>query len=105
MSGSKVHAQLYSRFLLSFRVTHLLSEGLRIELPWLPILEMGKFHALTLTVDKWPFGIIVTRHFRSKPGHSTARVYSKQIDRTLKVRLKEWLPRLLRPAILEYESF
>ena len=51
ISGSKVHAQLYSTFLLSFKVTHLLSVGLGIELQLLPISEVRKLHMLTVAVS------------------------------------------------------
>ena len=50
ISGSKVHAQLYSTFLLSFIVTDLKSAGLRSKLQLLPTSEMRKLHTLTLTV-------------------------------------------------------
>ena len=49
---------------------------------------MRKLHTLTLTV------ITVTRHSRPKPGHSNSRVFCKQIDRVLKMRFNERLPRL-----------
>ena len=51
ISGSKVNPQLSSTFLLSFKVTHLLSAGLRIELQLLPISEVRKLHTLTLAVS------------------------------------------------------
>lgn len=105
MSDSIVHTQLYSTFLLNFIVTLLLSAGLRIELQLLHISEMGKFHTLTLTVGDWTFEITVTRHNRPKPGHSNKRVYCKQIDRTLKMRFKEWSPRFLRPTISQLWKF
>lgn len=49
ISGSKVHIQLCSTFLLSFIVPNLLLADLRIELQLLPISEMDKLHTLTLT--------------------------------------------------------
>ena len=49
ISGSKVHIQLCSTFLLNFIVTNLLLADLRIELRLLPISEMDKLHTLTLT--------------------------------------------------------
>ena len=90
---------------LEFKVTHFLSEGVRIELQLLPISEMAKFHTLTLTVYDWPFGITINRHFRLKPGYSYMRAYCKQIDRALKELFKERLPKLLRPTIPELWKF
>ena len=49
ISGSKVHIQLCTTFLLNFIVTNLLLADLRIELQLLPISEMDKLHTLTLT--------------------------------------------------------
>ena len=43
--------QMYSTFLLSFIVTHLLSDGLRIKLQLLSLSEMVQLHTLTLIVN------------------------------------------------------
>ena len=105
-SGSKVHAYLYSTFLLSFKVTHLLSEGLRSELQLLPILETGKFHAPTLPVDEWRFGKTVTRHIQPKPGHSNARVYCKKnLQNIERIDSRSHYPDFYGQPFPSYESF
>ena len=65
---------------------------------FLLFLKLRIFHALTLTVDEWPFGIIATRNVRPTPGHSNPRIHCKQVDRTFKVRL----PRRLRQPFPNY---
>ena len=89
ISGSKVHAQLYSICLFSSMLTPLLSTGLRIELQLLFNSEMGISHALTLTVGGCPFVITVTKHFRPNPGHSNERLFYKPIDRALEIQFQK----------------
>ena len=38
------------------------------------------YSTLALNFKDWPFGIIVTRHFRPKSGHLNDRVYCKPIE-------------------------
>ena len=46
---------------------------------------MRIFHTLALNFKDWPFGVIVTRHFRPKLGHLNESVYFKPLNRTLKM--------------------
>ena len=61
----------------------------------------GKISCSTLALNfkDWPFGVIVTRHFRPKSGHLNDRLYCKSIDRTLKMLFIEGSGKFLRPTI------
>ena len=58
--------QMYSTFLLSFIVTHLLSDGLRIKLQLLPLSEMVQLHTLTLIVNYANFWHNCNQTFQTK---------------------------------------
>ena len=95
--AQKVHARLYSVFLYrSLIMNELLSTSLQLQFQ--PVSEMGKFHALAMNFKGWPFGVIVTRHFRPKVGHLNERVYCKLIDRTSKVLFIKESGSFLRPT-------
>ena len=77
--------------------TQLPSTSLKRELQFLLVLEMGIFHTLTLNFKDWRFGVIVTRHFRSKSDQLNGSVYCKPIDRSdcmflsCHVRISKWI--------------
>ena len=94
---TKAHAQFRSFFLCCIIITKLLSTSLKSELEFLLVSEMGKFHKLALNFKDWPFGVIVTRHFRPKCIHLNERVYCKLIHRTSKMLFIKELGSFLRP--------
>ena len=55
-------------------ITELLSGSVKSELKFLPVPEMGTFHTLVLNFKDWPFGVVVTRYFRTKFGYLNERV-------------------------------
>ena len=65
--------------------------------------KQKKFSYSTLAQNfkDWPFGVILTWHFRSKSGNLSDSVYCKPIDRTSKMFFTEGSGNILRPAILD----
>ena len=57
------------------------------------------YSTLALNFKNWPFGVIVTHHFRPKSGHLNDRLYCKSINRTLKMLFIEGSGRFLRQTI------
>ena len=88
-------------FYCSIIITESLSTSLKSELQFLPELQpvskMGKLHTQALNFKDWPFGVIVTRHFRSKLSHLNERVYCKLIGRTSKMLFIKESGSFLRP--------
>ena len=48
------------------------------------------YSTLALNFKDWPFGIIVTRHFRPKSGHLNDRVYCKPIEQLTLKNVTQW---------------
>ena len=57
------------------------------------------YSTLALNFKDWPFGVIVTHHFRPKSGHLNDRLYYKSINRTLKMLFIEGSGSFLRQTI------
>ena len=98
LSGLKMYMPNCIIFLCSTIITELLPTSLKSELQFLPVSEMGKVHTLVLNSKDWPFGVIVTRHFRTKLGHLNERVYCKLIDRTSRMLFIKKSGSFLRPT-------
>ena len=96
--------QLCSFCLCSIIITELLSTSLKSELKFLPFSEMGKFPTLALNFKDWPFGVMVTRHFRRKLDHLNERVYCCLIDRTSKMLLIKEYGSILWPTSSELQK-
>ena len=96
--------QLDSFCLCSIITTELLSTSLKSELKFLPFSEMGKFPTLALNFKDWPFGVMVTRHFRRKLDHLNERVYCCLIDRTSKMLLIKEYGSILWPTSSELQK-
>ena len=59
------------------------------------------YSTLALNFTDWPYGVIVTRHFRPKSGNLNDRVYCKQTDGTLNMLFIVGSSSFLRPTIPE----
>ena len=94
--AQNVHAQLHY-FSLFYNSNWIITNKLK-KLQFLPVSEMGKFHTLVLNSKDWPFGVILTRHFRTKLGYLNERVYCKLIDRTSKMLFIKESGSFLRPT-------